>query len=263
MLIPLRQAYLTQGFKPTTHTAIDLGFWRLGLTTPDLFAWEDGVVTKSQYETGGGNTIDIVHKDIAPGQWFYTNYVHLHTRALKVGDVVKKGQLIGKAGNTGVNSTGPHLHFEVWITPAGYVKRYADRFKYCIDPRFVSFNSSDTRVTGEGVQTVTYIYDKTVLAVPTTDKLLLRSMPAIVEATKLGSYVPKGGLPYLGSIVVNGVNWALLNFDGKIAYASMQYLTINVPKETVTQIVTKLVEFDIEEPIMGGKVYVKVIADGK
>jgi len=261
MYIPLLKAYLTQGFKPTTHQAIDLGFRSLGLTTPDLFAWEDGVVTASFYSTGGGNTIDIVHKDVADGQWYYTNYVHLDSRAVKVGDVVRKGQFIGKAGNTGLNSTGPHLHYEVWVTPVGYIKKYADRFKYAIDPRFVSFNSPIMRVTGEGVQTVDYKYDSTVLAIPTIGNLILRSQPIRIAATHLGVFVPKGGLPYLGSVVVNGMNWAMLNHNGKVVYASMDYLTVTVPKETI--IVTKVQPIDLKQQVGDAFVELKVTEVGK
>ncbi len=46
-----------------------------------------------------------------------TLYAHLSKTTVKEGDTVTRGQEIGKAGSTG-NSTGPHLHFELWLDNA-------------------------------------------------------------------------------------------------------------------------------------------------
>ncbi len=42
-------------------------------------------------------------------------YKHALTVYKKIGDVVKKGEVIAAVGNTGELTTGPHLHFELWI----------------------------------------------------------------------------------------------------------------------------------------------------
>ncbi|WP_320780659.1 M23 family metallopeptidase [Streptomyces sp. CRN 30] len=47
---------------------------------------------------------------------YYTQYAHLAGLAVDQGDRVETGQWIGQSGSTG-NSTGPHLHFEVRVTP--------------------------------------------------------------------------------------------------------------------------------------------------
>jgi murein DD-endopeptidase MepM/ murein hydrolase activator NlpD len=63
----------------------------------------------------GGNVIVILH-DGVPGV-FATRYDHLKLDSLLVrpGDRVTRGQKIAEVGSAG-NSTGPHLHFEVWST---------------------------------------------------------------------------------------------------------------------------------------------------
>jgi len=62
-----------------------------------------------------GNRIVIKHKN---GE--YTAYEHLKYKGVtvKVGQEVKKGQLIGYSGNTGWSTIGPHLHFEVFTNPS-------------------------------------------------------------------------------------------------------------------------------------------------
>lgn len=51
-------------------------------------------------------------------------YFHLQDAAVKEGDLVERGQAIGKAGKTG-RATGPHLHLGVrvtggWVDPASF-----------------------------------------------------------------------------------------------------------------------------------------------
>jgi hypothetical protein len=67
----------------------------------------DGVVYSDNPGQAYGKTVQIDH-----GNGYQTLYGHLSEVVVKNGDVVKKGQLIGKSGDTG-NVSGPHLHFEV------------------------------------------------------------------------------------------------------------------------------------------------------
>ncbi|MEV0089918.1 M23 family metallopeptidase [Streptomyces sp. NPDC050738] len=67
----------------------------------------DGAGDGSAY----GNAIVIKHDDNT-----YSQYAHLTSADVKVGQTVTTGQVIGHSGSTG-NSTGPHLHFEIRTTP--------------------------------------------------------------------------------------------------------------------------------------------------
>ena len=73
-----------------------------------IYATGDGVVTRVEINKSGyGNNIVVDH-----GYGYKTRYAHLHSFSVKKGDKVKRGQEIGKMGNTG-KSTAPHLHYEV------------------------------------------------------------------------------------------------------------------------------------------------------
>ena len=73
----------------------------------DIFATGNGVVTYSGWRQGYGETVEIDH-----GFHYSTRYAHCSKRIARVGQKVKRGDVIALVGNTG-KSTGPHLHYEV------------------------------------------------------------------------------------------------------------------------------------------------------
>jgi len=86
------------------HHGTDFGARR---GTPILAA-ADGKVVYSGWMGGYGRVIKIKHKDN-----YLTLYAHQSRLKAKVGQHVKKGQIIGYTGNSG-RSTGPHLHFGLY-----------------------------------------------------------------------------------------------------------------------------------------------------
>ncbi len=68
-----------------------------------------GVVVFSGVKTGFGNVVEIDH-----GNGYSTLYGHNSSLVVRVGDIVRPGQVLAKAGSTG-RSTGPHVHFEVHV----------------------------------------------------------------------------------------------------------------------------------------------------
>ena len=80
----------------------------------------DGVVVVEGREYGYGNLVEIDH-----GYGLVTRYGHNSKHFVKVGDRVKRGQVVVLVGNTG-RSTGPHLHYEVLlngvpVNPKNYI----------------------------------------------------------------------------------------------------------------------------------------------
>lgn len=89
--------------KKSNHTGIDI---RAAMNT-NIYATASGEVVKAGWNTAYGNMIIIDH-----GNGITSLYGHANKLLVKVGDTVKQGDIIMKAGSTGY-STGPHLHFEV------------------------------------------------------------------------------------------------------------------------------------------------------
>ena len=75
----------------------------------NILAAESGVVTNSGWMRGYGNTVIIYH-----GGGISTLYSHNSANLVRVGESVARGQVIARAGATGI-ATGPHLHFEVRV----------------------------------------------------------------------------------------------------------------------------------------------------
>ena len=85
------------------HTGIDISAQK---GTP-VYATADGVVSRQTPGSGYGIAIIIDH-----GYSYQTLYAHLSKKAVKPGERVTRGQIIGYVGNTGL-SLGAHLHYEV------------------------------------------------------------------------------------------------------------------------------------------------------
>jgi len=84
-------------------------------------ATADGIVSFAGWSGGSGNLVALEH-----GLGFSTYYAHNRQVIVKAGQKVKRGDILGYVGSTG-NSTGPHLHYEIWkegrsLNPSTYVE---------------------------------------------------------------------------------------------------------------------------------------------
>lgn len=73
-----------------------------------VYATGNGRVSQAHYSPSYGNVVYIDH-----GFGYETRYAHLQKFTVHAGQYVKRGQIIGYVGNTGV-SVSPHLHYEVY-----------------------------------------------------------------------------------------------------------------------------------------------------
>lgn len=101
----------------TNHLGIDID----GVTGDPVWATRAGIVIQSTYYGAGGQQIMIDHQD-----GFKSQYLHLNSRSVSVGQIVSQGQTIGTVGSTGLSS-GDHLHFGilkngVYVNPSNYVR---------------------------------------------------------------------------------------------------------------------------------------------
>ena len=79
-----------------------------------IYAAASGYVQVAGWSSGGyGNYVIIYHGKMSDGNTYSTLYGHMKSVATSAGKYVKQGELIGYVGTTG-NSTGNHLHLEVW-----------------------------------------------------------------------------------------------------------------------------------------------------
>lgn len=99
------------------HTGIDIST----SSGDPVRATADGIVSFSGWNGGSGNLVVLEH-----GHGYSTFYAHNKALAVKVGQKVRKGDVIGYVGSTGY-STGPHVHYEIWkngnpVNPVEYMK---------------------------------------------------------------------------------------------------------------------------------------------
>ena len=109
---------LTEGYNPKTkHFAVDIA---VEMSTP-VKSIADGTVIFAEWTAQTGHVIIVEHTG-----GFISIYKHNTALHKEQGDLVKSGEAIASAGDSGELSTGPHLHFELWnegypVNPTNYI----------------------------------------------------------------------------------------------------------------------------------------------
>jgi len=160
---------ITNGFNAQNHVAVDVVKKTNQLA--NIIAHSDGKVVwvqtgyKNNIGSSGnasyGNAVKIEHNN-----GYYTLYAHLNRVDVKVGQQLKKGQVIGYMGNSG-NAYGAHLHFEVRnekdvkINPTPYINADLPNMNRQTEPA-VNPIEEYTVVAGDTLTSIAKRYNTTV-----------------------------------------------------------------------------------------------------
>ncbi len=122
---PTDIGYITSYFGYRTDPMHGGAAWHNGLDFAaaegtEIHATAAGVVSFAGVKDGYGNVVEINH-----GDGLVTRYAHNHSLQVRLGELVRKGQVIARMGSTG-RSTAPHVHYEVlrdglFLNPAKYL----------------------------------------------------------------------------------------------------------------------------------------------
>lgn len=111
---PIKYSRISSRFSPRRLHPVQK-VWKAHLGTDfaaptgtPIVATGDGIVIASAYAGGNGNYVKIQHDNV-----YATQYLHMSKRAVKRGDKVKQGEVIGYVGSTGL-ATGPHVCYRFW-----------------------------------------------------------------------------------------------------------------------------------------------------
>jgi murein DD-endopeptidase MepM/ murein hydrolase activator NlpD len=113
-ILPIKKGdfYVASGYKMRMHPILKINKFHKGMdfTAPKgtpIYASGDGVIFRAQRSKTFGQVVYIDH-----GYGYKTIYAHMSKMAVKRGQSIRRGDLIGYVGNTGL-SVAPHLHYEV------------------------------------------------------------------------------------------------------------------------------------------------------
>lgn len=192
---------------------LKMGFIGRGLTTNDY-----------------GRFVKLYHGKDAKGRKIYTLCAHLDSVEVRLGELVKEGQLIGYSDSTG-NSTGNHLHFEI---------RVDDK---CVDPF-----EFDLGFEGKGGENKPYFVFDTTVDIPAGVVLNVRLTPSvagnIVNTLHGGDKVKVLG--YVKGEEVDGNPWWYNSIYGRYFWAGGTNQKVPAPKQKEDIILT-VVEKDRKE----------------
>lgn len=210
---PLKDIYITQPFGVNYadfyaklglkgHNGID---YRANSGT-ELYACHDGIIRYCGTDSGGGVEIDIWNKE---GQ-YKTIYYHLRNYIVKQDQLVKAGDLIGYADNTGLMTTGNHLHLGFKLTDKnGNTIDLNNGYNGATDPApYIKLDYKGNNLENmklkkiKGQKDIYYVDDVKGTMTMVVDVETLNALGGdFEEVNDLSGYIPKGTLVWVDRII--------------------------------------------------------------
>jgi murein DD-endopeptidase MepM/ murein hydrolase activator NlpD len=136
----LRRRIAYYGNKIRPHKGTDFA----AAVGTEILSTANGTVSESRYKGGNGNYVKVRHNGT-----YSTQYLHMSKRAVRVGQVVKQGDVIGYVGMTG-NTSGPHVCYRFWkngvqVDPLRQKLPAAEPMDANIKPAYFDFIESPKR----------------------------------------------------------------------------------------------------------------------
>lgn len=118
LFVPMKGIVVNEFDKVHRHFGIDIA----PSSDVAVFAVLHGIVVESNYTIENGYSIILQHQ-----KGVISVYKHCETPMVKEGQRVRQGEQIAVYGNSGENTSGPHLHFELWqngepLNPTDYIE---------------------------------------------------------------------------------------------------------------------------------------------
>jgi murein DD-endopeptidase MepM/ murein hydrolase activator NlpD len=115
LVLPANAPSISQRFRPAAGAADSnhRGFDILVPSSTPVLAAADGRVSRVSFSMLYGRQVLVNHFPAAGGEGLQTRYFHLSEQRVAVGEAVRRGQLLGYSGRSGLVGVFQHLHFEV------------------------------------------------------------------------------------------------------------------------------------------------------
>lgn len=131
MIFPVNYVGISTAFS-RSHPAVDFGYSdEYGGKNQPVIAPCDMKVVFSGESRNIGKYI-ISHAKYS-GEKYTFRFIHLSEISVKKGDMIGKGEKIGKMGNTGTECFGYHLHFDIWKGHTGDISSSSGRYEKSVD----------------------------------------------------------------------------------------------------------------------------------
>lgn len=118
LFVPMKGVIINGFDKVNRHYGVDIA----PMSDVAVFAVLPGIVIESNYTIDNGYSVILQH-----ARGILSVYKHCETPSVKEGQKVRQGEQIAVYGNSGENTSGPHLHFELWqngepLNPTDYIE---------------------------------------------------------------------------------------------------------------------------------------------